>query len=962
MCLYAFKLGERRKLQISSWSWGGLNYIIPVTLDFNEKVSAWVHCNQSKLSRSWTTFVQVVDTPEHWNMVVVDCDDQMFYKSSKPIMAGEELYVKQNQDENNRHEGLHSPVKHQGDVPPSPKNARCYTPPQEDREEIQTESRPCEGNDYGERGEFQCPYCPMTFTWKSALMQHQETNHDDERTFLCENCDKTFTDPSNLQRHIRTQHTGARSHTCPECGKTFATSSGLKQHTHIHSSIKPFICEVCLKSYTQFSNLCRHKRMHADCRTQLKCSTCGQLFTTVTSLNKHRRFCHSAGHLINKHLSPNSPAVPQPMHQPSILPYSPPLIGLPPNALYQASLAQMWNAHQALLAQSFSKAMLPSPYLMGYPPLSAHGPIYPGLNPRAGLPGLREGQDKLVGQFPHQDWMKPNSTSPGIRDGQGNTDESKELRDKIKDEHSEKEDDGDTDAKEPQIKRTKTESPSPSRPSSLRDEIPSPTRSDTTPTRENPSGEQVEDSHDRHSPLSAKSECHPSPSPATSPHQEKRESAFSRPDLSPLSRSKSRDGMPQPRKPEEQPLDLTMQKTPSPNGLLSPISPLSTSFTKEHLRSLSEDGDKNTNRMLKFPFHHLPASFDPMYKVKLEQQQLAEQYTRSAITSSLPGISPFPPPGLLSTSQAAFLKYHNLPSRQFPFSGGVMYPTSSKDMMIRGGKDRYTCKFCGKLFPRSANLTRHLRTHTGEQPYSCKYCDRSFSISSNLQRHVRNIHNKEKPFKCPLCDRCFGQQTNLDRHLKKHDNEQNGEISTTSVKRVDQSSERLGDDIPKKNGEEKATSIDGEIDGTYHLDSPGIPTEITKTPGEMTSLAESPLRVSETAQPLKIKFKIAQGRSPLGHNGIWKKASEEKLDMATPREDDEHSDGGDSRAAESSEPATPDRKDDLTNDREMFERDSKFQAYSCIVVTDSTSGWEAPGISKSHTKIEDLHEAKAIST
>ena len=86
-------------------------------------------------------------------------------------------------------------------------------------------------------------------------------------------------------------------------------------------------------------------------------------------------------------------------------------------------------------------------------------------------------------------------------------------------------------------------------------------------------------------------------------------------------------------------------------------------------------------------------------------------------------------------------------------------------------KDRYSCKFCGKVFPRSANLTRHLRTHTGEQPYKCKYCERSFSISSNLQRHVRNIHNKEKPFRCPLCDRCFGQQTNLDRHLKKHETE-----------------------------------------------------------------------------------------------------------------------------------------------------------------------------------------------
>lgn len=100
-------------------------------------------------------------------------------------------------------------------------------------------------------------------------------------------------------------------------------------------------------------------------------------------------------------------------------------------------------------------------------------------------------------------------------------------------------------------------------------------------------------------------------------------------------------------------------------------------------------------------------------------------------------------------------------------SGGIG-PAGSLLSSLKN-KDRYSCKFCGKVFPRSANLTRHLRTHTGEQPYKCKYCERSFSISSNLQRHVRNIHNKERPFKCNLCDRCFGQQTNLDRHLKKHE-------------------------------------------------------------------------------------------------------------------------------------------------------------------------------------------------
>ena len=76
-------------------------------------------------------------------------------------------------------------------------------------------------------------------------------------------------------------------------------------------------------------------------------------------------------------------------------------------------------------------------------------------------------------------------------------------------------------------------------------------------------------------------------------------------------------------------------------------------------------------------------------------------------------------------------------------SAATNVPTPSQS----GPKHKYTCRYCGKMFPRSANLTRHLRTHTGEQPYKCKYCERSFSISSNLQRHVRNIHNKEKPFK-----------------------------------------------------------------------------------------------------------------------------------------------------------------------------------------------------------------------
>jgi len=77
-------------------------------------------------------------------------------------------------------------------------------------------------------------------------------------------------------------------------------------------------------------------------------------------------------------------------------------------------------------------------------------------------------------------------------------------------------------------------------------------------------------------------------------------------------------------------------------------------------------------------------------------------------------------------------------------SSKLLFGSSSTAKTVNGSivhrSSRHSCRYCGKSFPRSANLTRHLRTHTGEQPYQCDRCDRAFSISSNLQRHARNIH------------------------------------------------------------------------------------------------------------------------------------------------------------------------------------------------------------------------------
>ncbi|XP_032925090.1 histone-lysine N-methyltransferase MECOM isoform X4 [Catharus ustulatus] len=242
---------------------------------------------------------------------------------------------------------------------------------------------------------------------------------------------------------------------------------------------------------------------------------------------------------------------------------------------------------------------------------------------------------------------------------------------------------------------------------------------------------------------------------------------------------------------QDQPLDLSMGSR-SRASSTKPAEP-----RKNHVFGEKKGGDLEQRKASESSLQHArptPFFMDPIYRVEKRKltdplEALKEKYLRPS-----PGFL-FHPQFQLPDQRIWVSAIENMAEKLESFSAlkpeaseliqsvPSMFnfrapPSALPETLLRKGKERYTCRYCGKIFPRSANLTRHLRTHTGEQPYRCKYCDRSFSISSNLQRHVRNIHNKEKPFKCHLCDRCFGQQTNLDRHLKKHEN---GNMSGTAT-------------------------------------------------------------------------------------------------------------------------------------------------------------------------------------
>ncbi|XP_054993742.1 histone-lysine N-methyltransferase PRDM16 [Sorex araneus] len=718
-----------------------------------------------------------------------------------------------------------------------------------------------------EEREYKCDQCPKAFNWKSNLIRHQ-MSHDSGKRFECENCVKVFTDPSNLQRHIRSQHVGARAHACPDCGKTFATSSGLKQHKHIHSTVKPFICEVCHKSYTQFSNLCRHKRMHADCRTQIKCKDCGQMFSTTSSLNKHRRFCEGKNHYAPGGLfAPGLPLTPSPLldkakpppslnhtslsfgeyfpsrPHPGGLPFStaPPAFpaltpgypGIFPPSLYpRPPLLPPTPLLKSPLNHT-QDAKLPSP--LGNPALPLVSAVGHG---GAGGAGAAGPEDKFEGALEDTYAEKLPARGSDVSDGSDfedlNTTTGTDL-DTTTGSGSDLDSDADSDRDRAKGQSRAAEGKAelgggaaPPGAAGSAGDLPvfySQHAAFFPPPDEQLLGTAgaAGDSIKAIASIAEKyfgpgfmgmqeKKLGALPYPAVFPFQLLPGFA---PGLCPFSdralahnllvkaepksprdvlkaggpggespfdlTTKPKDAKPAPpappgpAAPEEQPLDLSVGSRARASQDGAARAP-----RKNHVYGERRPGAGEglppvcLGQLPAQPSLHYakpsPFFMDPIYRVEKRKVAdpvgvLKEKYLRPASLLFHPQMSAIETMTEKLDSAGAL---QPLPHHPFNFRSP---PPTLSDPILRKGKERYTCRYCGKIFPRSANLTRHLRTHTGEQPYRCKYCDRSFSISSNLQRHVRNIHNKEKPFKCHLCNRCFGQQTNLDRHLKKHEHE-----------------------------------------------------------------------------------------------------------------------------------------------------------------------------------------------
>lgn len=130
-----------------------------------------------------------------------------------------------------------------------------------------------------------CRLCPQILVSRSALIQHMEDLHADQKTLCCPICNKSFFRQQNLKAHMLV-HSDKKDHICDVCNFAFNSKSNLAVHYRIHTGVKPYICQICQRGFTQQCVLKSHMLIHTG-GEDFKCRVCGATFKRRGALYIH---------------------------------------------------------------------------------------------------------------------------------------------------------------------------------------------------------------------------------------------------------------------------------------------------------------------------------------------------------------------------------------------------------------------------------------------------------------------------------------------------------------------------------------------------------------------------------------------------------------------------------------------------------------------------------------------------
>lgn len=146
---------------------------------------------------------------------------------------------------------------------------------------------------------FHCPVCTMQFSLKSALLEHQNKHHPNEKPFKCKFCGKTFALRRYCRVHEQRHHqnlvaqdktqSSVKKLKCKHCNAEFSAAQDLSLHMRFHAEkdVGEFRCDMCYKSFSRWSLLIQHRESHVG-QVVYECNECDKAFAFPHLLEEHQ--------------------------------------------------------------------------------------------------------------------------------------------------------------------------------------------------------------------------------------------------------------------------------------------------------------------------------------------------------------------------------------------------------------------------------------------------------------------------------------------------------------------------------------------------------------------------------------------------------------------------------------------------------------------------------------------------